>query len=291
MPTEVGRLSIFTAMTCSKILAASTTSIFLPVMSMMRLRTTCSRKSNDDGQRKSDRQRDQRRDRAVRNDAVVDAHGEQRRRERQHVDDEGRDRDVAVIGAEPADHRPEPMRLRHVSGGDRAGVGDGGRSHQIGKADILRGDGVHALDRRRFAARGIDDADTRRPPTSMANSTRAEPSWNSSTQGSTSAGISCSGRSTSCASKPGSLRRPLVQPDVEDAAFDRQSGQQGAAAQRATVMRREVEQAVAEEIGRRNGGADGLHVQRIFHIELGGTNVQQRLAMQAVCQTRQQNRC
>jgi hypothetical protein len=45
MPTDGGRFSIFTDMTCSKIFAASTTSIFLPVMSMMRLRTTFSRKS------------------------------------------------------------------------------------------------------------------------------------------------------------------------------------------------------------------------------------------------------
>ena len=45
MPTDVGRCAIFTAMTCSKILAASTTSIFLPVMSMMRLRTVRSTKS------------------------------------------------------------------------------------------------------------------------------------------------------------------------------------------------------------------------------------------------------
>ena len=45
IPTEGGRLSIRTDIMWSKMLAASTTSTFLPVMSMMRLRTTRSRKS------------------------------------------------------------------------------------------------------------------------------------------------------------------------------------------------------------------------------------------------------
>ncbi len=39
MPTEAGRCANFTESTCSKMLAAMMTSSFLPVMSMMRLRT------------------------------------------------------------------------------------------------------------------------------------------------------------------------------------------------------------------------------------------------------------
>ncbi|MGY3492281.1 hypothetical protein ACVW1B_001700 [Bradyrhizobium sp. USDA 4502] len=46
MPTEVGRCAIFTDITCSKMFAASTTSIVLPVTSIMRLRTMRKMKSN-----------------------------------------------------------------------------------------------------------------------------------------------------------------------------------------------------------------------------------------------------
>ena len=46
MPTELGRCAIFTAITCSKILAARTTSTVLPVTSIMRLRTMRNKKSN-----------------------------------------------------------------------------------------------------------------------------------------------------------------------------------------------------------------------------------------------------
>ena len=45
MPTELGRCAILTAITCSKMLAARTTSTVLPVTSIMRLRTVRSTKS------------------------------------------------------------------------------------------------------------------------------------------------------------------------------------------------------------------------------------------------------
>ena len=46
MPTEGGRCAILTESTCSKMFDAMMTSSFLPVMSMMRLRTMRRTKSN-----------------------------------------------------------------------------------------------------------------------------------------------------------------------------------------------------------------------------------------------------
>jgi len=46
MPTEAGRCASFTESTCSKMFEAMITSSFLPVMSMMRLRTMRMTKSN-----------------------------------------------------------------------------------------------------------------------------------------------------------------------------------------------------------------------------------------------------
>ena len=114
MPTEGGRCAILIESTCSKMFEAMMTSSFLPVMSMMRLRTMRMTKSKIDRNAHADRQRDHRGHGAVRHHAVVDVHDEERARQREHVHDQRGDRDVAVVRPEPADDRPEPVRARQI---------------------------------------------------------------------------------------------------------------------------------------------------------------------------------
>ena len=101
----------FTDCTCSKIFAASTTSIFLPVTSTMRPRTMRKHEIEHDGDDHADRKRNQRRNRAVRHDAIVDVHREDRRGEREQIDDQRGNRDVAVVLPEPLGDGPEPVLL------------------------------------------------------------------------------------------------------------------------------------------------------------------------------------
>jgi len=70
----------------------------------------------------SDRQGNQRRKRAIGDDAVVDAHGEEGRRQREHIYQEGCKRDVAVAAPMQLDHRPEPMASRQIACSDGACV-------------------------------------------------------------------------------------------------------------------------------------------------------------------------
>ena len=84
-----------------------------------------------DGDAHSDGERDQRRDRAIWHDAVVDVHDEKRARQRQHVHDQGGGRNVAVIRPETPDDGPEPVRARQVAGGDRPRIAaDAGRTRK-----------------------------------------------------------------------------------------------------------------------------------------------------------------
>ena len=117
-------------------------------------------KIEHDRQPHSDRQRDQRRDRAVRDNPVVHAHNEQRRRQRQHVDQKGGQRNVPVTGPVHLDHRPEPMIARKVSCGDRTRVGFHRSPDQERVAGILRGDRCDRPNMSRARLdQGIEDLD------------------------------------------------------------------------------------------------------------------------------------
>ncbi len=72
------------------------------------------RKIKDNCEQQPDRQGDEGGHGAVGDDAVVDVHDEQRRRQGEHVHDECRDGDVTVICPELADGRPEPVRSRET---------------------------------------------------------------------------------------------------------------------------------------------------------------------------------
>ena len=65
---------VFTDCTCSKIFAASTTSIFLPVTSTMRAAHHAQHEIEDNGDDHADRERDERRNGAVRHHAIVHVH-------------------------------------------------------------------------------------------------------------------------------------------------------------------------------------------------------------------------
>jgi hypothetical protein len=83
-------------------------------------------------------QSDERGNRGIRHHAVIDIHREERRREREHVDKERGDSDMAVIRPELANDAPEPMRLRYLPGRARALVRRSGWSDEEGVAHIVR---------------------------------------------------------------------------------------------------------------------------------------------------------
>ncbi len=90
----------------------------------------------DDRDDHADRKRNERRDRAVRHDAIVDVHREDRRAEREQIDDQRRDRDVAVVLPESLGDGPEPVRLRRCSAG-YAVVGLRGRANEECIAEVI----------------------------------------------------------------------------------------------------------------------------------------------------------
>ncbi len=93
----------------------------------------------DDGEAQTDGEGDEGRDRAVRDDTIVNVHREQRRGEREHVDEQCRQRDVAVVRSKAADHRPEPVTARQIAGGDGSRIGGGNRFDEEEVARIVRG--------------------------------------------------------------------------------------------------------------------------------------------------------
>jgi len=84
------------------------------------------------------RERDQRRNRAVWNDAIIDVHREERSGESENVDDEGGNRDVEVICPELLNGSPEPMRRRDVAGRAYAPVCGGGRPDKKHRTEIFQ---------------------------------------------------------------------------------------------------------------------------------------------------------
>jgi hypothetical protein len=83
-----------------------------------------------------DAERDERGERPVRHHAVIDVHYEEGRGERQHIDDEGRDGDMAVIRPEPANHAPEPVRPKRLRG-SKCSFARGSRPDEKGLAQII----------------------------------------------------------------------------------------------------------------------------------------------------------
>ncbi len=209
----------------------------------------------DDGDDHADAERDQRGDRAVRNNAVVDVHDEDRRGERQDVDDQRRDRDVAVIFPEPADDGPEPARLRHAAGCHRARVGLHRRTHEEGVAEIVGG--VRAeRDTRAAGNRRIDDGRALNVAAIVAADKNARRAVFHDQHGRKHERRNFGDRAAhGFRLESGTRGRAFEQGDGEAAVLDRQRGEQRLTAQRTAVMGGKEQQRIGQRIaGRRRGG-------------------------------------
>ena len=200
----------------------------------------------DDRNAEAESERDQGRDRAVRDHAIVHVHDEDRRRECDQVHDERRDRDMTVVGAKAGDDGPEPVRARQVARGDGARIRLRDRAHEERVAGIfgfgtwLRGGA--GLGRR------IDDLGLLRRAIDLDQNTgRTVPHDED--------GREHERRDIGKVAldrlgfEAGALRRTRKQLDVELAVADREPREQSFAAQRATMACREIDQRIGERIG------------------------------------------
>ena len=248
MPTEAGRCAIFTESTCSKMFEARMTSSFLPVMSMMRLRTMRMTKSKINRDAHADRQRDQRGHGAVRHHAVVDVHDEEGARQREHVHDQRGDRDVAVV-------RPEAARRPTRTSARAAGRRRRRRAHRRlaagrtrnakprysalssrSERDWGRGIAARIDDRRRLGVEVDREQNARRAV--------AHREHGGQHQRGDFGELAPYGLAFEAGLGGGALEQRRRQPAVED----RQAGQQGFAADRAAMMRGEEKQRVGQRI-------------------------------------------
>ena len=215
---------------------------------MMRLRTVRRTKSNDDGNEQPDGQRNERRNRAVGHDAVVDVHDEEGRRQRKDVHQQCRRGDMHVVRPKALHDRPEPMLAGRIAGGGDMGVGYDGRPDQDRVTDIVGGLGAQRDGLRVGRSRWVDHLRQAWIAIDLVQNPRAAVPHDDH-------GGQHQRRDVGELAfvdldfQSGAGCGPLIERDRQLAVGDRKAGEQRRTGQRAAMVRREIQDAVGERVG------------------------------------------